>query len=126
MSVTGDAEILLNIQKLSDGYDRKARKAVRAGAKTFGDQLKGNTPRSNEDRTGKVPLAQDVKVGSVTISSGEYEAQVGYGTEKGPIAHFPNSGTSKQSPQHFVEETQEQARAAVLMDFIENLRVGDL
>ena len=59
----------------------------------------------------------------VSIKTGEYQAPVGYDKVKGPIAHFPNSGTSKQEPQHFIEETQEQTRDQVLQIFKDNLQV---
>ena len=39
MSVEGEAEMLLNVQNLTKGYDRRARAAVREGAKDFADQL---------------------------------------------------------------------------------------
>ncbi|MDG5112785.1 HK97-gp10 family putative phage morphogenesis protein [Companilactobacillus pabuli] len=125
MPVTGLEEILNNVQLLNHGYDRKARKAVREGAKLFGDQLKPNTPVSAVDHSGKEHLQDAVTVGNVSIASGEYEAKVGYDKIKGPIAHFPNSGTSKQDPQHFVEKTQEESREKVLQTFITNLKVGD-
>lgn len=117
--------MLNNVQLLNHGYDRKARKAVREGAKLFGDQLKPNTPVSAVDHSGKEHLQDAVTVGNVSIASGEYEAKVGYDKIKGPIAHFPNSGTSKQDPQHFVEKTQEESREKVLQTFITNLKVGD-
>jgi len=126
MSVEGDAEMILNVDKLVKGFDRKARKAVKAGGETFGDDLKGNTPVSAIDHSGKVPLAQNVIVSNVSIASGDYEVKVGYGREKGPIAHFPNSGTSKQDPQHFVEESQVQAKPKILKNFVENLRIDSL
>lgn len=124
MAVEGIEDLLNNVAILEAGYDRKARKAVRAGAKIFGEQLTANTPVSTEDHSGKEPLRDSVKVGSVSIKTGEYEAPVGYDKVKGPIAHFPNSGTAKQDPQHFVEETQEQSREAVLQAFKDNLQVS--
>lgn len=123
MAVEGIDELLNNLTVLEAGYDRKARKAVREGAKVFGEQLTANTPVSTEDRTGKEPLKDSVKVGSVSIKTGEYEAPVGYDKVKGPIAHFPNSGTAKQSPQHFIEEAEEESRDKVLQKFKDNLKI---
>lgn len=125
MSVTGVEELLNNIKVLEAGYDRKARKAVREGAKYFGETLADDTPVSSEDRTGKGPLKEHVKVTSVSIKTGEYTSDVGYDNVKGRIAHFPNSGTSKQDPQHFIEKTQEKTRDGVLQKFVDNLKVGD-
>jgi len=124
MAVTGLEEMLNNVSMMDASYDRKARRAVKEGAGVFGEKLTSNTPVSDEDHSGKEPLRSSVKVGNVSIKTGEYEALVGYDKIKGPIAHFPNSGTSKQDPQHFVEETQEQSREAVLQAFIKNLQVN--
>lgn len=125
MTVTGAEELLSNIKMLEAGYDRKARKAVREGGKYFGETLAQNTPVSTEDHSGKGPLRDHMKVGSVSVKTGEYEVPVGYDRTKGPIAHFPNSGTSKQDPQHFIEKTQDGTRDAVLQIFVDNLKVGD-
>ena len=125
MTVTGAEELLSNIQELQVGFDRKARKAVRQGAKYFGDELTSDTPVSNEDHSGKGPLKDHVKVASVSVKTGDYSADVGYDKVKGFIAHFPNSGTSKQDPQHFVEKTQDKTKDGVLQIFVDNLKVGD-
>lgn len=122
MDIKGEAELLLNIDKLTKGYDKRARKAVRDGADVFVDGLKKNTPVSDDDRP-HTHLTNDIKKGNVSIKTGEYSVDVGYGKEEGPIAHFPNSGTSKQDPQHFIEETQAQERNAILMEFIKNLKL---
>lgn len=124
MSVTGLEEMLSGVAQLEKGFDRRARKAVREGAKVVGDDLTANTPVSDEDHSGKGPLAEHVTVSSVSVLTGDYTAKVGYDQVKGRIAHFPNSGTSKQDPQHFVEKTQEQSREKVLQTFISNLKVG--
>lgn len=123
MTVTGIEEMLSNVKTLEAGFDRKARKSMREGARFFGEQLAENTPVSSIDHSGKGHLKQHMKVGSVSIKTGEYQAPVGYDKVKGPIAHFPNSGTSKQEPQHFIEETQEQTRGQVLQIFKDNLQV---
>jgi len=125
VTVTGAEELLNNIKVLETGYDRKARKAVREGGQYFGKVLAEDTPVSTEDHSGKGPLRDHMKVGSVSLKTGEYEVPVGYDKVKGPIAHFPNSGTSKQDPQHFVEKTQEESREKVLETFVTNLKVGD-
>jgi len=125
MTVTGAEELLSNIKELQVGYDRKARKAVREGAKYFGDELTSDTPVSNEDHSGKGPLKDHVKVANVSVKTGDYSADVGYDKVKGFIAHFPNSGTSKQDPQHFVEKTQDKTKDGVLQIFVDNLKVGD-
>lgn len=125
MSLEGEAAMLLAIDNLTKGYDRRARKAVKEGAEVFSEKLEANTPVSNEDKTGKGPLAQHVKVGSVSTQSGDYEAPVGYDNVKGRIAHFPNSGTSKQDPQHFIEKSQQEAKGPILEAFVKNLKVGE-
>ncbi|GBG94976.1 phage protein [Ligilactobacillus salitolerans] len=125
MSVEGEAEMLLNVDNLTKGFERRARSAVREGAQDFADQLQANTPVSDEDHSGLEHLAAAVKVAGVSTKTGNYSADIGYDKTKGPIAHFPNSGTSKQDPQHFVEKTQSEMRTRVLEDFIKNLRVGD-
>ncbi|WP_099975306.1 HK97-gp10 family putative phage morphogenesis protein [Lactobacillus terrae] len=121
MTVTGIEEMLNNVTNIEKGFDRKARKAVQEGGKYFGDELQKNTPVSSEDRTGKGPLKDHVKVSNVSLKTGEYEVKVGYDKIKGRIAHFPNSGTTKQDPQHFIEETQAESKEKILEIFKDNL-----
>lgn len=124
MSVEGEAQMLLSVTQLTEGYDRRARKAVRSGGQMFAEKLKSDTPVSDEDHSGLGPLANHVKVGSVSIKTGDYSVDVGYDSSKGRIAHFPNSGTSKQSPQHFIEKTQSKMREPILIEFIKDLKVN--
>ncbi|MFT8869540.1 HK97-gp10 family putative phage morphogenesis protein [Liquorilactobacillus nagelii] len=124
MSVEGEAQMLLSVTQLTEGYDRRARKAVRSGGQMFAEKLKSDTPVSDEDHSGLGPLANHVKVGSVSIKTGDYSVAVGYDSSKGRTAHFPNSGTSKQSPQHFIEKTQSEMREPVLAEFIKDLKVN--
>ncbi|MGV3336694.1 HK97-gp10 family putative phage morphogenesis protein [Latilactobacillus curvatus] len=124
MTVEGEAAMLLAVDNLTKDFDRRARRAVKEGGEVFADILKKNTPVSNEDKTGKGPLAEHVKVTGVSVKSGDYEVGVGYDKQKGQIAHFPNSGTSKQDPQHFIEEAQQEARGPVLETFVKNLKGG--
>ncbi len=123
MAVTGEAELIANLERLGKTEERKARKATRDGAKIFRDRLKENTPVSPVDHSGMTPLAQHTKLGNLKTASGEYSVDVGYDKEKGWITHFPNSGTAKQRGQHFVEKSQEEAKGAVLQKFVEDLRV---
>lgn len=44
VKVTGDAELLANLNKLQFGVAKDARAAVRDGAQKFADKLKSNTP----------------------------------------------------------------------------------
>lgn len=124
MTVEGEAAMLLAVDNLTKGYDRRARRAVKEGGEAFAEILQKKTPVSNEDKTGKGPLADHVKVTGVSVKTGEYEVGVGYDSVKGQIAHFPNSGTSKQDPQHFIEESQQEARGPVLEAFVKNLKGG--
>lgn len=123
MTVTGENELITNLERLEKTEESKARKATRDGAKFFRDKLKTNTPVSNEDHSGMTPLAEHTKMGNLKTTSGDYSIDVGYDTDKGWIAHFPNSGTSKQRPQHFIEKSQEQSKAEVLSKFVEDLQV---
>lgn len=123
MAVTGEAELIANLERLEKTEERKARKATRDGAKVFRDRLKDNTPVSPVDHSGMTPLAEHTKLGNLKTADGEYSVDVGYDKEKGWIAHFPNSGTAKQRPQHFIEKSQEQAKDKVLSKFVEDLRV---
>lgn len=123
MAVTGEAELMANLERLEKTEERKARKATRDGAKVFEERLKANTPVSNEDHSGMTPLREHTKKGNLKTNGGEYEVDVGYDRQKGYIAHFPNSGTSKQKPQHFVEKSQEESKTAILSKFVEDLQV---
>lgn len=124
MAVTGEAELIANLEKLDKTEEKKARKAARDGAKVFQDKLKENTPVAKSgDHSGMTPLAEHTKHGNLKTTDGDYSVDVGYDKEKGWIVHFPNSGTAKQHPQHFIEKAQEQAKNEVLARFIEDLQV---
>lgn len=123
MAVTGEAELIANLERLEKTEEKKARKATRDGAEVFQEKLKGNTPVSPVDHSGMTPLREHTKKGNLKTASGEYEIDVGYDKAKGWITHFPNSGTSKQKPQHFVEESQEESKTAILSKFVEDLQV---
>ena len=122
MAVSGLEEMLNNVQILEDGFDKKARKAVRDGGNIFKEKLMEDTPQSVQDHSGLGPLKEHTKVINST-RTGEYEAQVGYDNIKGRIAHFPNSGTSKQDPQHCIEKAQEQTKQPILDKFLEDLKL---
>ncbi|KRL76618.1 HK97-gp10 family putative phage morphogenesis protein [Ligilactobacillus equi] len=123
MSVTGEFELLANVDKLTKGYDRKARQAVKSGAEKFKTVLQNNTPVSSEDHSGKGPLRDHVTLGKFSGVGGDYTQEVGYDSSKGYIAHFPNSGTSKQRPQHFIEKSQSESKGQVLAEFVKELKV---
>lgn len=123
MPVTGEMELIHNLEMLDKTVEKKARKATRDGASVFEEELKDVTPIGKNDHSGMTPLKEHTKKGSLRASSGDYEMPVGYDKEKGWIAHFPNSGTSKQRPQHFVERAQESSKQKVLQKFIEDLRL---
>ena len=123
MAVTGEAELIANLEKLQKTEEKKARKATRDGANVFEEKLKNFTPVSSEDHSGMTPLKDHTKKGNLKTTGGEYSIDVGYDKEKGWIAHFPNSGTSKQKPQHFIEKSQEQSKAEILAKFVEDLQV---
>lgn len=124
MAVTGEDELMANLAKLEKTEEKKARKATRDGAKVFQDKLKENTPVAKAgDHSGMTPLAEHTKHGNLKTTGGDYSVDVGYDKNKGWIAHFPNSGTSKQHPQHFIEKSQQQAKQEVLAKFIEDLKV---
>lgn len=123
MAVTGEAELIANLEKLQKTEEKKARKATRDGANVFEEKLKDFTPVSNEDHSGMTPLKDHTKKGNLKTAGGEYSIDVGYDKDKGWIAHFPNSGTSKQKPQHFIEKSQEQSKTEILAKFVEDLQV---
>ena len=43
MAVTGEAEVMANLERLEKTEEAKARKATRDGAKVFEERLKANT-----------------------------------------------------------------------------------
>ena len=118
MAVTGEAELIANLNKLEKTEEKKARKATRDGAKVFQEKLKEVTPVAKSgDHSNMTPLAEHTKHGNLKTSDGDYSMDVGYDKEKGSIAHFPNAGTSKQHPQDFIEKAQAQSK------YIEDLKV---
>lgn len=125
VTVKGDKELIAAFERLDKTVDTKARKATRDGAKVFEQRLKADTPRdkTGTDHSGMTPLAEHTKIGNLRGSTGNLEIQVGYDTEKGYIAHFPNSGTSKQPAQHFIEKAQAESKQPVLSKFVEDLRL---
>lgn len=117
MSVTGVEEMLQNIAKLEGNGEKYGREAVREGAETFSKILEKNTANDMGD------LAQSVdKTGIRGAGKGNLEIAVGYNTEHGWRAHFPNDGTAHQRPQHFKEESVEEARGPVQQIFVEKLK----
>lgn len=124
VTVTGDKEMLAYLARLDKSVDAKSRKAVRDGAGIFKDRLVDNTPvYPGKDHSGKTPLAKHVVTGNLRTATGEVEQNVGYDKEKGYIAHFPNSGTSKQDPQNFIEDTQIEVTDTIIAKFIEDLQL---
>lgn len=125
VTVKGDKELIAAFERLDKTVDTKARKATRDGAKVFEQRLKADTPRdkTGTDHSGMTPLAEHTKIGNLRGSTGNLEIQVGYDAEKGYIAHFPNSGTSKQPAQHFIEKAQAESKQPVLSKFVEDLRL---
>lgn len=126
VDIKGFADMQTALNALENGVQRDARGAVRDGAKVFADALKGDTPVWHDETDQPVHLADDIQVGGVSDKSGKVEAEVGYGKQTGYYAHFPNSGTSMQNPQHFIERTQATARDKVLAAMLTHLkRLGD-
>lgn len=123
MAVTGENELIANLEHLEKTEEKKARKATRDGAKVFEDKLKANTPVSPEDHSGMTPLREHTKKGNLKTAAGEYQVDVGYDKKKGWVAHFPNAGTAKQRPQHFIEKSQEESKKDILGKFVEDLQV---
>lgn len=123
MAVTGENELIANLEHLEKTEEKKARKATRDGAKVFENKLKANTPVSPEDHSGMTPLREHTKKGNLKTAAGEYQVDVGYDKKKGWVAHFPNAGTAKQRPQHFIEKSQEESKKDILGKFVEDLQV---
>lgn len=125
VTVKGDKDLIAAFERLDKTVDTKARKATRDGAKVFEQRLKTDTPRdkTGTDHSGMTPLAEHTRIGNLRGSTGNLEIPVGYDTEKGWIAHFPNSGTSKQPAQHFIEKAQAEAKRPVIAKFVEDLKL---
>ena len=125
MAVTGEAELIANLTKLEKTEEKKARKATRDGAKVFQEELRKWTPVASKgsDHSGKTPLKDHTKHGNLKTNGGDYSVDVGYDKDKGWIAHFPNAGTSKQHPQHFIEKARAQSKKEILAKYIEDLKV---
>lgn len=125
MTVTGEDDMLAKLNALEMGIQKDARAAVKEGANLFADALKTDTPVWDGETDAPVHMQDDIKATGVRDRGGELQSDVGYGKQTGYRVHFPNNGTSKQTPQHFVEETQEQMRDKVLETFLKHLKVGD-
>ena len=95
--------ILANLTKLQVKAPRVAREAVTEVAEEFADELRANTPES-EDLFGH--LADEVVVtGFKGANQGIISKDIGYGQKTGWRSHFPDDGTIYQAPQGFKEKT---------------------
>ena len=95
--------ILANLTKLQVKAPRVAREAVTEVAEEFADELRANTPES-EDLFGH--LADEVVVtGFKGANQGIISKDIGYGKKTGWRSHFPDDGTIYQAPQGFKEKT---------------------
>ena len=133
--MTGEDEMQAALKRFAASETSKARKAVKAGGEVLMDELEKNTPIGDgkTDRSWKAQrqtntdakhdhLKNDIAAKGVTSVGGEFEQMVGYGSEEGWRAHFPNSGTWKQKPQRFIEKSQAAAKPKVLAKFVEEMR----
>lgn len=117
MTVTGVEDMLQNINKLQGNGEKYGREAVRKGAETFEKIIEKNTAKNEGE------LARSVdKTGIRGAGKGGLEIAVGYNQKHGWRAHFPNDGTVYQRPQHFKEESVEEARGPVQQIFVEKLK----
>ncbi|MFD1431373.1 MULTISPECIES: HK97-gp10 family putative phage morphogenesis protein [Lacticaseibacillus] len=124
VKTTGIDELQAKLLALDLGIQANARKAVKDGAEVFAKALSENTPEYTDGPgADAVHLADHVALGAVTDKTGDISVDVGYDKETGGYAHFPNSGTSKQSPQHFIEATEEKTRDAVIAAMLKHLEV---
>lgn len=124
MTVTGDLDLLAKIEALDNGMQKDARAAIRDGAEIFTNALKTDTPVWSGETDDPTHMRDDIQATSVRDRGGILESDVGYGQQTGFRVHFPNNGTAKQDPQHFVEETQEKTRDEILKAFVSHLKVG--
>lgn len=123
IKITGDAEMEAKVDALNYGVQKNARAALKSGANLFLNRLKEKTPIWKGEQTDSMHMVNDTTMTGIKQSGGELTIEVGYGKETGHRVHFPNSGTSRQSPQHFVEETQVEMHDRVLQEFFKFLKV---
>ncbi|QGG61795.1 hypothetical protein LB003_03645 [Loigolactobacillus bifermentans] len=116
--------MLAKIHALEMGVQKDARAAVKDGAEIFKDALQADTPVWSGETDAPEHMKDDIQATGVKTAGGTLTSDIGYGTTTGYRVHFPNSGTSKQDAQHFVEETQEHTRGPILAAFINHLKVG--
>ncbi|WP_338217941.1 HK97-gp10 family putative phage morphogenesis protein [Lacticaseibacillus salsurivasis] len=124
MTVSGDSDLLAKIEALDNGMQKDARAAIRDGAEIFANALKTDTPVWSGETDDPTHMRDDIHATGVRDRGGILESDVGYGQQTGFRVHFPNNGTAKQDPQHFVEETQEKTRDEILEAFVSHLKVG--
>ncbi|WP_057820038.1 HK97-gp10 family putative phage morphogenesis protein [Schleiferilactobacillus perolens] len=126
LKITGDDEMIAAIEELNFGVQKRAKKALVDGAEAYEKVLKAKTPEyvagPNADN---VHAADDVTHSSVSQTTGDLSVDVGYGPKSANYIRFPNWGTTKQDPQHFMEAAQEEATTPVLEAFLKNLKVGE-
>lgn len=123
LKVTGAEQLEQKITELNYGVQKNARKALKAGTEIFVNQLKSNTPIWKQEQHDSFHMADDIKNTGVKQNGGDLTVQIGYGHNTGYRVHFPNNGTSRQSPQHFVEMTQAQTRDQILQEFLRWLKI---
>lgn len=122
MSITGIESMLKNIDKLQGNGDKYGREAVKEGAEVYAKVLSKNTANDMGD------LSQSVETSGIKgAGKGSLEVDVGYDSQTGWRAHFPNDGTVYQKPQHFKERSTEEAREPIQKIFLDKLKgVTDL
>lgn len=123
LKVTGAEQLEQKITELNYGVQKNARKALKAGTDIFVNQLKSNTPIWKQEQHDPFHMVDDIKNTGVKQNGGDLTVQIGYGHNTGYRVHFPNNGTSRQSPQHFVEMTQAQTQDQILQEFLRWLKI---
>lgn len=114
--------ILANLTKLQVKAPRVAREAVTEVAEEFADELRANTPES-ENLFGH--LADEVVVtGFKGANQGIISKDIGYGQKTGWRSHFPDEGTIYQTPQGFKEKTINTMTPRAKKIYAEKVREG--
>lgn len=121
--VDGLEELQRNLVKLQLNNKKAARRAVNRVSELVSDNLRSNTPY---DADASDHLRDDIKTTGITgTAKGEISKDIGFGKKTGWRFHFPEFGTTKQTPQAFAQKTVNQSQPEALAIYEEELRKGN-
>lgn len=120
---SGLNELDKNLRKLAVSEKKIRNRAIRKAGEAFAERLERNTPvdRETERKGSHVHMKDDVQISGVNQDG---IISVGYGKETHWRVHFAETGTIKQRPQGFMQQTEEEMQDRILEIMQAEIRKG--